>query len=273
MRSQQYVMGVFLTVALGATAVEAQQGRTRFRGMDVNRDGVITRSEWRGNARSFDVHDINQDGVLSGTEVSINDDRDPSRNRDGWDDLVDVFDSVDRNNNGVVSRDEWYGDRATFNRLDRDRNGVLRLSEFLGSNADPTMSDEWPEEQEPDRRDRRTSRSDDDARRTARGSIAVCSTDARPARRIGRPTAPGTSKVSASSNRLTPAIRTRWAAATTIRPGTGSDSGRVIDRGSDRVNRFDWVRLGSIGFDRVRRSNLLEPPRTPSNLLEPSRTS
>ncbi len=148
MRSQQYVMGVFLTVALGATVVEAQQGRTRFRGMDVNRDGVITRSEWRGSARSFDVHDINKDGVLSGTEVGINDDRDPSRSRDGWDDLVDVFDSVDRNNNGVVSRDEWYGDRETFNRLDRDRNGVLRLSEFLGSNADPTMSDDWPDEDE-----------------------------------------------------------------------------------------------------------------------------
>jgi hypothetical protein len=148
MRSLQFVTGACLTVALGATVLEAQQTRRmRFRGMDVNGDGVITRSEWRGNARSFDVHDINQDGVLSGTEVSIND-RDVSRDRDGWDDLVDVFDNVDRNNDGLVSRDEWYGDRATFNRLDRDRNGVLRLSEFLASNADPTMSDDWPGDEE-----------------------------------------------------------------------------------------------------------------------------
>jgi EF hand len=137
MRSLQFAMGALLAMAVGATVVEAQQGRRmRFRGMDTNGDGVITRAEWRGSARSFDVHDINQDGVLSGTEVRINDQRDVYRDRDGWNDLVDQFDSVDRNNNGVISRDEWYGDRTTFNRLDRDRNGVLRLSEFLGA-ADP----------------------------------------------------------------------------------------------------------------------------------------
>jgi EF hand len=144
MRSLQFVTGACLTIALSATVLEAQQGRRmRFRGMDVNRDGVITRSEWRGNARSFDTHDTNQDGVLSGNEVSISGDRDVYRDRDGWDDLVDVFDSVDKNNDGLVSRDEWYGDRTTFSRLDRDRNGVLKLSEFLGGDPDPRVSDDW----------------------------------------------------------------------------------------------------------------------------------
>jgi Ca2+-binding EF-hand superfamily protein len=148
MRSLQFVTGACLTVALGATVLEAQQGRRmRFRGMDVNRDGVITRSEWRGNARSFDVHDLNQDGVLSGNEVSLTGDRDAYRDRDGWDELVDVFDSVDRNNDGLVSRDEWYGDRSTFTRLDRDRNGTLRLSEFLASDVDPMLSNDANDEQ------------------------------------------------------------------------------------------------------------------------------
>ena len=41
----------------------------RFKGMDTNRDGVITRREWRGNDRSFQNHDRNRDGVLSGREV------------------------------------------------------------------------------------------------------------------------------------------------------------------------------------------------------------
>ncbi|HEV2843474.1 MAG TPA: hypothetical protein VG477_01400, partial [Thermoanaerobaculia bacterium] len=36
----------------------------RFAGMDRNRDGQITRSEWRGNDRSFAQHDWNGDGVL-----------------------------------------------------------------------------------------------------------------------------------------------------------------------------------------------------------------
>ena len=41
----------------------------RFRGLDRNNDGRITRNEWRGNDVSFRVHDWNRDGVLSGIEV------------------------------------------------------------------------------------------------------------------------------------------------------------------------------------------------------------
>jgi hypothetical protein len=43
----------------------------RFREMDDNGDGVITRAEWRGNARSFRVHDTNRDGILSGEELRM----------------------------------------------------------------------------------------------------------------------------------------------------------------------------------------------------------
>jgi hypothetical protein len=41
----------------------------KYRGMDRNSDGVITRGEWRGNGNSFRRHDYNNDGVLSGREV------------------------------------------------------------------------------------------------------------------------------------------------------------------------------------------------------------
>jgi len=41
----------------------------RFRGLDFDRDGVISRAEWRGNDRSFMNHDWNRDGILSGVEV------------------------------------------------------------------------------------------------------------------------------------------------------------------------------------------------------------
>ena len=37
--------------------------------MDTNGDGVITRSEWRGNDNSFRNQDWNGDGILSGDEV------------------------------------------------------------------------------------------------------------------------------------------------------------------------------------------------------------
>jgi hypothetical protein len=39
------------------------------RSMDTDRDGVVTRAEWRGSAESFRKHDTNDDGVLSGAEV------------------------------------------------------------------------------------------------------------------------------------------------------------------------------------------------------------
>ena len=46
----------------------------RVSSMDADRDGVVTRGEWRGSAQAFRRQDKNNDGVLSGSEVQ--DDRD-----------------------------------------------------------------------------------------------------------------------------------------------------------------------------------------------------
>lgn len=40
------------------------------------------------------------------------------------------FDRLDRNDDGVISREEWDGDRATFDRLDRNDDGVISRREF-----------------------------------------------------------------------------------------------------------------------------------------------
>ena len=68
---------VALAAQLGADAVAQSRfaqprravERMRFRGMDRNNDGVITRDEWRGSAQAFADNDWNGDGVLSGEEV------------------------------------------------------------------------------------------------------------------------------------------------------------------------------------------------------------
>ena len=91
----------------------------RFRGMDRNRDGVIDRSEWRGNTRSFRNQDWNNDGVLSGREVRAN----ARRVRNSR------VDAVDRNRDGVIARSEWMSSQREFNRLDRNRDGYITLSE------------------------------------------------------------------------------------------------------------------------------------------------
>ena len=59
---------IILAGALCAIASTAH-AQMRFQGMDTNRDGVITRAEWRGNDTSFRTQDWNQDGILSGEEV------------------------------------------------------------------------------------------------------------------------------------------------------------------------------------------------------------
>ena len=71
-----------LVVVAGAADAQAQN-QNRFRGMDSNNDGVITRAEWRGNDRAFRNQDWDGNGILSGDEVRQGAQRqkDPGLNR------------------------------------------------------------------------------------------------------------------------------------------------------------------------------------------------
>jgi Ca2+-binding EF-hand superfamily protein len=95
--------------------------KTRFRGMDRNRDGMVTRSEWRGNARSFRNQDWNNDGVLSGREVRARAQRVRNRNT--------RVEAIDRDRNGRIDRSEWLGSRNDFRRIDRDNDGYITAAE------------------------------------------------------------------------------------------------------------------------------------------------
>jgi Ca2+-binding EF-hand superfamily protein len=102
----------------------------RFREMDTDNDGVITREEWRGSAQSFREHDLNHDGVLSGEEVwprSVPNRRDGSRREE----LLARFDRADRNGDGQVARNEWTGGTAAFKRMDENGDGIVTRDEFL----------------------------------------------------------------------------------------------------------------------------------------------
>ncbi|HEY9422205.1 MAG TPA: signal transduction protein, partial [Thermoanaerobaculia bacterium] len=107
----------------------------RFAGMDRNRDGRITRDEWRGSTNSFNRHDWNGDGVLSGIEVT------PGAQRPGSGGREDEFDRLDRNDDGRISLSEWPGDRDRFARLDRNDDGFLSRDELR--QGDPGTGDEF----------------------------------------------------------------------------------------------------------------------------------
>jgi Ca2+-binding EF-hand superfamily protein len=104
----------------------------RFRGMDRNNDGVITRNEWRGSRQSFEVHDWNNDGVLTGQEVDEAQARTGRTVEDEAFDRAESFEYLDVNNNNRIEPREWHGTVAAFNRLDVNNDNFLSRAEVAG---------------------------------------------------------------------------------------------------------------------------------------------
>jgi Ca2+-binding EF-hand superfamily protein len=144
----------FIFCAAAVTGASAQNQRNiRFASMDGNRDGVITRKEWNGSDRSFQVHDWNRDGILSGEEVRPGAQR-PNANDEEFDYsereypyadwTARGFSTLDHNRDNRITRDEWHFDVEMFRRADRNRDNVLSRAEFLGEdNQDDDRGDRF----------------------------------------------------------------------------------------------------------------------------------
>jgi hypothetical protein len=146
----------FSSLALCAlpSAVDAQSGaaRMRFESMDRDHNGVITKDEWQGSARSFQVHDWNGDGRLSGQEVMIG-----AQRNTNWEEAdhnpntveryvswtTSGFNNLDHNRDRKITRNEWHYDAETFRRVDRNGDGALDQSEFLGEAWDDDRGDSF----------------------------------------------------------------------------------------------------------------------------------
>ena len=126
-------------------ADDQRQATIRFQGMDTNRDGIITRDEWRGSPRSFTVHDWNGDGRLSGNEVRIG--AAPSRAGAPPEDFNDWsqarFTWLDTNRDNRVTRTEWKYDREDFYRVDRNGDGIVTWREFQIGTEDDDRGDRF----------------------------------------------------------------------------------------------------------------------------------
>ena len=148
-----FVTAAMVSTLIGVPAVSAQtraqtSEELRFREMDTNGDGRVTRQEWRGSASSFRVHDWNGDGLLDGQEIRAAARRqateapDYSANDYGYNDWSQRgFTSLDSNRDGRIARQEWHYDNETFYRVDRNRDGFLSSAEFLTSEFDDDRGD------------------------------------------------------------------------------------------------------------------------------------
>ena len=158
------LVGLFVAAAAADTAAQGRgqgrgrgnqnqqnQAQYRFQAMDSNGDRVITRAEWRGSTRSFQVHDWNGDGVLSNNEVRVGARRPARPNNQPrdldspWGDLTvddwtqEHYRSLDRDGNGRVTAAEWLYDRETFRRIDHNGDNWISQAEFTG---DESMDDD-----------------------------------------------------------------------------------------------------------------------------------
>ena len=158
MRSHVFVMVLLLGAPAAAAAAEGagqpqpqSRAEIRFRAMDRNNDGVITRTEWRGSDQSFRTHDWNGDGVLSGNEVRVGaarevddeEDYDQTRRPEFRNWTPRGFQNLDHDGDGRITRAEWHYDAEGFVRADRNRDNVLTRAEFLGTDSDADREDRF----------------------------------------------------------------------------------------------------------------------------------
>jgi Ca2+-binding EF-hand superfamily protein len=120
--------------------VLAGQAQQRQRGMDADRDGVITRAEWRGTAESFNERDTNRDGVISGNEVRASV-RTSTAAEDARRREATAIAAMDTDRDGAITRAEWRGSPEGFRVQDANRDGVLSGGEVPAA-APPVPTEE-----------------------------------------------------------------------------------------------------------------------------------
>lgn len=127
-------------ILASSTADQGRSARMRFEAMDRNSDGVITRDDWQGSVRSFQVHDWNGDGRLAGNEVRVGGQREeevegadhaPGRAERYAVWTAAGFTRLDHDRDGRLTVNEWHYDMETFRRIDRNGDEAVSRNEFL----------------------------------------------------------------------------------------------------------------------------------------------
>jgi Ca2+-binding EF-hand superfamily protein len=107
----------------GHTRPDAEE---RWKKLDQDNDGRISRSEWRRNEQAFDRMDSDKDGFLTKEELrsAAREFRGRRRSR---------LREMDTDADGSISRSEWKGKEEIFNRLDANSDGLLSRDELRGA--------------------------------------------------------------------------------------------------------------------------------------------
>ena len=98
----------------------------RWKKLDRDNDGRISRSEWQRSEQAFDRMDADKDGFLTKDELqsAAREFREKGRSR---------LREMDADADGNISRSEWKGKEEIFNRLDANKDGMLTRDELRGA--------------------------------------------------------------------------------------------------------------------------------------------
>jgi Ca2+-binding EF-hand superfamily protein len=96
----------------------------RWKRLDEDNDGRISRSEWQRNNQAFDRIDADKDGFITKDELrsAVREFRGRHRSR---------LREMDADADGNISRSEWKGKEEIFNRLDANEDGVVSRDELI----------------------------------------------------------------------------------------------------------------------------------------------
>jgi Ca2+-binding EF-hand superfamily protein len=105
-----------------------------FVSLDRNRNGRLSRAEWRADRETFLRVDRNGDNQITRAEFL-------NANAGNATEAAH-FDALDRDLSERIERDEWTGTRAAFNRMDANRDGVLTRRELTRGDVARTAFDD-----------------------------------------------------------------------------------------------------------------------------------